>query len=79
MKLLCKELTYISNTKIIEGEKNQLFVGRIKILQLLMSKPPHSYFAIHALIRAKEINKSILDQPCFYKSKNSLKTEIQHF
>lgn len=39
-------------------------------------KSPHPYFAIHVLI-VKEINKSILYQFCFFKSKNSLKAEGQ--
>ena len=38
-------------------------------------KPPHSYFATRVLIIVKDINKGILYQSCFLKSKNSLKAE----
>lgn len=69
MPEICKELIYISGTQKI----NYLLVKLKSVV--INAKPPNSYFAIRVLITAKEINKSILYQSCFFKSKNSLKAE----
>ena len=62
-KLLCKELTYISDTKKLQRKKNQLLVElKFAVINVKVSL---SYFAIHALITAEEINKSILYWSCF--------------
>lgn len=73
-KLLCKDLSYIDGTKKKKNIKCLLVELKFPVIQT-----SHLYFLIHVLITTKEINKSILHQSCFLKSKNSLKVESQRF